>query len=127
MKTHIKLLYQFYSFLQIPATKKPLININKQVVVINSISGFASDRFGRRRIITILSIIHVVTSFLTFVSSYLTSTSVSYPFLVTVRFFVGGSAHAVWTSTFVIASEICVEERRGLTGGVLNFGNLEPF
>ena len=43
-------------------------------------------------------------------------------FLLITRFFVGGTIHAVWTSMFVIATEIVIENKRGVAGGVLNFG-----
>lgn len=34
----------------------------------------------------------------------------------------GGTIHAVWTSLFVVATETVTENRRGVAGGVLNFG-----
>ena len=39
------------------------------------------------------------------------------------RFFVGGTIHGVWSIMFTLASEITVSKSRGITGGVLSFGN----
>ena len=41
---------------------------------------------------------------------------------VCVRFFVGGSIHAVWSSYFVLMAEIVPASGRSICGGVMNFG-----
>ena len=41
---------------------------------------------------------------------------------VGIRFFVGGSIHAVWSAYFVLMAELVPASKRSLCGGVLNFG-----
>ena len=48
--------------------------------------------------------------------------SKSFPMFVGIRFFVGGSIHAVWCSYFVLMAELVPASKRSLVGGVLNFG-----
>ena len=67
--------------------------------------GFISDNFGRRTIIITISALHILASFLT-------SFSTSSMMFVIVRFFVGGSIHAVWASFFVLMAEIVPENSR---------------
>ena len=47
----------------------------------NSVSGFLSDRFGRRSVVLYLSSVHVLASWLTYLSSY----CLSFPFFLGVR------------------------------------------
>ena len=77
--------------------------------------GFVSDNFGRRTIIITLSALHII-------SSFVTSFSSTFSMLVIIRFFVGGSIHAVWSAFFVLMAEIVPEDSRVLCGGVLNYG-----
>ncbi len=93
-------------------------HISSQVVVLNCVCGFLSDRFGRRSLLLGASLVHVVASFLTALSAF----TGSYSAFVAARFFVGGTIHAAWTATFVIVAEITHEAKMGVTGGVLNFG-----
>ena len=72
--------------------------------------GFISDNFGRRSIIITISALHILASFLT-------SFSTSFMMFVIVRFFVGGSIHAVWASFFVLMAEIVPENSRLYTLG----------
>ena len=46
----------------------------------------------------------------------------SFPMFVGIRFFVGGSIHAVWSAYFVLMAELVPASKRSLCGGVLNFG-----
>lgn len=85
------------------------------VVLFNILTGLVSDRFGRRTVILALTTLHITASFATaFASSYL--------MFVTVRFFVGGSIHGVWSAYFVLMAESVPESARPICGGVLNFG-----
>merc|ERR1719242_1155628 len=77
--------------------------------------GLFSDHFGRKKIIVLMSLIHITASFLT-------SFSNSFSMFVGIRFFVGGSIHAVWSAYFVLMAEIAPASKRSLCGGVLNFG-----
>ena len=38
---------------------------NQQVVIFNSIGGLLADRYGRRRVMLILAVVHVIASFVT--------------------------------------------------------------
>ena len=67
--------------------------------------GYVSDSFGRRTIIITLSVVHIL-------SSFITSFSSNFPMFVIVRFFVGGSIHAVWSAFFVLMAEIVPEDSR---------------
>ena len=67
--------------------------------------GYVSDSFGRRTIIITLSTVHIL-------SSFITSFSSNFPMFVIVRFFVGGSIHAVWSAFFVLMAEIVPEDSR---------------
>ena len=67
--------------------------------------GYVSDNFGRRTIIITLSAVHIL-------SSFITSFSSNFPMFVIVRFFVGGSIHAVWSAFFVLMAEIVPEDSR---------------
>ncbi len=79
-----------------------------QVVVINTMAGIMSGAIGRRKTILIFSACHVT-------SSFLTSISQSYLMFVSVRFFVGGCIHAVWSAMFVIGIEIVSAPMRNTT------------
>ena len=50
-----------------------------QVVIFNLLAGMLSDRFGRRRILLLFSLIHVTASYLTAVAS-------NYWFYICIRF-----------------------------------------
>ena len=86
-------------------------------MLFNAFGGFLSDRFGRRRMMLTCAAIHAVFSFLTAFTS-----DRSLLLFIAVRFFVGGSIHAAWGAFFVLTMETTINDRRGLTGGVLNFG-----
>ena len=77
--------------------------------------GLFSDQFGRRTIIICLSSVHMIASFVTAFSS-------NYTMFVCVRFFVGGSIHAVWSAYFILMAELVPASARSICGGVLNFG-----
>ncbi len=38
------------------------------------------------------------------------------------RFFVGGTIHVAWSVSYVLANEICVVDKRGITAGVFGAG-----
>ncbi|TRY73794.1 hypothetical protein TCAL_07768 [Tigriopus californicus] len=86
------------------------------IVVFNGAGGILSDHFGRRKVILFLGALHILSAFVTILVSS------SYVGIMVLRFFVGGSIHASWSAFFVLASELTVERRRGVSGGVLNFG-----
>lgn len=85
------------------------------VVITIVIMGSLSDKFGRRTIIITLSSVHILSSFITAFSNH-------FLMFVGIRFFVGGSIHAVWAAFFVLMAEIVPENYRTMCGGVLNFG-----
>ena len=72
--------------------------------------GIFSDHYGRKKIIVLMSLIHITASFLT-------SFSNSFSMFVGIRFFVGGSIHAVWSAYFVLMAEIAPASKRTLCGG----------
>ena len=72
--------------------------------------GIFSDHYGRKKIIVLTSLIHIT-------SSILTSFSNSFSMFVGIRFFVGGSIHAVWSAYFVLMAEIAPASKRTLCGG----------
>ena len=76
--------------------------------------GLFSDHFGRKKIIVLMSLIHITASFLT-------SFSNSFSMFVGIRFFVGGSIHAVWSAYFVLMAEIAPASKRTLCGGANTF------
>merc|ERR1712223_2288318 len=63
------------------------------IVVTIILMGIFSDHYGRKKIIVLMSLIHITASFLT-------SFSNSFSMFVGIRFFVGGSIHAVWSAYF---------------------------
>ena len=71
--------------------------------------GIASDNLGRRTIIIALSCLHIVASFVTAFAN-------TFSMFVGARFFVGGSIHAVWSSYFILMTEITPESARSITG-----------
>ena len=73
--------------------------------------GLFSDQFGRKKIIVLMSLVHIAASFLT-------SFSNSFSMFVGIRFFVGGSIHAVWSAYFVLMAEIAPASKRSLCGGI---------
>ena len=86
------------------------------VVILNCIAGLLSDlKFGRRRTLLVLIILHVIFSFLT-------AFATSYEMFIGMRLFVGGTIHAAWSSVFAIAIETTHEPKRIFTGGILNIG-----
>ena len=87
-----------------------------QVFVLNILAGYLSDNWlGRRKTILWFSLVHVVFSFAT-------AFAPSFPAFLGIRFFVGGSVHAVWSSCFVVAIETVGESKKALVGGVFNVG-----
>ena len=82
------------------------------------VGGYLSDRFGRRRSILVLSAVHIIASFATYLS-HLTN---SYTVFLLTRFLVGGSIHMVWSAFFVLATEVSIENRRGYTGAIVGMG-----
>ena len=85
------------------------------IVITILIMGLFSDHFGRRTIIICLSSVHIIASFVTAFAS-------NYTMFVLVRFFVGGSVHAVWSAYFILMAELVPSSGRSICGGVLNFG-----
>jgi len=82
------------------------------------VGGFLSDRLGRRTTLLAMALLHVVASFLTFLTSFGDSLMA----FIAARFFVGGTIHSVWTCAFVLASEASVEKNRVIVGAVVSFG-----
>nr|XP_040563904.1 solute carrier family 22 member 1-like [Lepeophtheirus salmonis] len=91
------------------------------IVVATLVGGFCSDHFGRRTTLLGSSLLHCIASFITAFSN-------DYNLFIMIRFLVGGSAHVMWSSIFVLIMESVNIEMRSLAGLHMNmawnFGSL---
>ena len=79
------------------------------------LTGVVSDYCGRRRLVLVVTLVHIVASFLA-------SATYSYTVFLVARMVVGGSIHSIWAGLFIVVVETTPRHHRTFAAGVMNFG-----
>lgn len=95
----------------------PTLTSTYMVGIVLSIlsTGIISDYCGRRKSVLVLTIIHIVASFLA-------AATHSYTVFLITRMVIGGSIHSIWACLFIIIVETTPKKERTFAAGVMNFG-----
>lgn len=95
----------------------PTLTFTYMLGIVSSIlsTGLLSDYLGRRKVVLTAAVIHIVASFVAWLSPDF------WLFLLS-RMVLGGTIHSVWAGLFILVQETTPREMRAITGGVMNFG-----
>ena len=84
----------------------------------NLLAGALSDVFGRKMLVLTMVVVHIISSFLTWLSPNF------WVFLIG-RMLVGGSIHSAWAGLFILLQETTPRQHRTITSGLMNFGKCQ--